>query len=361
MGRLFWKFFFAFWGASVATGLAIALALWLAESIGQADMRQLGLPPGPLTPVIAGALVSLAFSTLAAWYLSKPIRHLRWALHQVAEGHLDVRVQPLMGHRRDDVADLGRDFDRMAQQLQQSLAAHKRLLHDVSHELRSPLARLQAAIGLARQNPQKLEPMLERIEREAERVDRLVGELLTLARLESADMSPPRERVDLIELLGAIADDAQFEARASGRDVLLRADASFVAEVGAELIYRAFENVIRNAVKYTREGSAVEIEARVVADGAALEVAVGDRGPGVPQAALQAIFEPFQRLAVEQPIAGFGLGLAIARRAIESHGGSIQACQRDGGGLLMYIRLPADAGAEASTEAGRRDPRPLYG
>lgn len=294
--------------------------------------------PSPLLPIIAGLLSSLAFSALLAWYFSKPVRHLRWAFGAATEGKLDVRVQPLIGRRRDEVADLGRDFDRMAARLQALLEAQRRLLHDVSHELRSPLARLQAAIGLARQDPARIEASLDRIERESARLDELVGEVLTLSRLTSGTADTARERVDLAELVAGVAEDARFEAQASGRDLQFSSAGEAYAQVHAELLHRAFENVIRNAVKYTAPGSIVEVQTERSAGSFRLRVC--DRGPGVPEAQLQAIFEPFYRASA--PASGFGLGLAIARRAVEAHGGSIRASNRPGGGLCMEITLPLE-------------------
>ncbi|MEQ6290054.1 ATP-binding protein [Vogesella sp. GCM10023246] len=298
-------------------------------------------PPPALLPISTAILISLLCSALLAWRAAKPIRQLSWAFQKLAAGRLDTRIGRRLGRGRDEIGDLASEFDGMAQQLQQLVGAQRRLLHDVSHELRSPLARLQAAIGLARQRPDpaRLDNTLERIEREVVRVDTLVGELLTLARLEAGSGTVARERVDLVELLAAIADDAQFEAQALGRDVSFSSDGEFVAEVGAELLYRAFENVIRNAVKYTAAGTRVDILAHSSAD--ALQISVADRGPGVPQHALQDMFEPFLRVGEDgQDSSGFGLGLAIARRAVESHGGSITALPRDGGGLEVRIMLP---------------------
>ena len=140
---------------------------------------------------VIGAATSLAVSAILAWYLTRPIRSLRWAFDAAASGRLDTRVRPRMGRRRDEIADLGRDFDRMVERLQALVGSQRRLLHDVSHELRSPLARLQAAIGLLRQDPARLEPSLERIEREAVRLDELVGEVLALARLEAGMADAP--------------------------------------------------------------------------------------------------------------------------------------------------------------------------
>lgn len=294
-------------------------------------------PPTPWIPLITGLIASLAFSALLAWYVAKPIRLLRNAFDAAARGKLDTRVTPRMGGRRDELADLGRDFDRMAAQLQAQIAAQRRLMHDVSHELRSPLARMQAAIGLGRQNPAKLPDTLERIERESARLDTLVGELLTLSRLEAGSRGPA-EHIELIELIAAIADDAQFEAQAVGRDVHFDGTGEAWSWAQAALVQRAFENVIRNAVKYTAEGTAVEVTTRVA--GSTLEVDVADRGPGVPEAERGEMFEPFKRGSNDSATPGFGLGLAIAQRALAAHGGTITAQPRDGGGLVMQLRLP---------------------
>jgi len=299
------------------------------------------LPPALIAAI--GLLASLAFSAILAWSLTKPVRQLRRAVAAVAAGRLETRVAPAMGRRGDELGDLGRDFDLMTRHLQQLITSQQRLLHDVSHELRSPLARLQAAIGLARQNRERSEAMLERIEREAVRLDELVGELLTLARLEAGNSLGPLETVDLVDLVAAIVDDARFEAHASGREVVFSGHGSAPATVRAELLYRAFENVIRNAVKYTREGSEVQVQADPGGEHGPFSLRVADRGPGVADSELETIFEPFHRAAGGAPAQGYGLGLAIARRAIEAHGGRIGASPREGGGLTVEIELPRPA------------------
>lgn len=300
--------------------------------------------PSPALPIIVGLFASLAFSAALAWYVAKPIRSLRGAFRAVSDGRLETRVQPAMGRRRDELADLGRDFDRMAQQLQAQMHSQQRLLHDVSHELRSPLARLHAAIGLARQSPDKLEMTLERIERESVRLDELVGELLTLSRLEAGTPAAPAVTIDLMEMVASITDDAGFEAEASDRSVRFSGEGEVTATVQGELLYRAVENIVRNAVKYTAAGSAVEVQARRLsgagAGGGAFEVLVSDRGPGVPEADLEAIFEPFYRADNNQGAIGYGLGLAIARRAVVAHGGQVRARNRRGGGLEVTLSLP---------------------
>jgi two-component system OmpR family sensor kinase len=305
------------------------------------------LPPGmrrPEPPLSAWQLIgigiatSLAFSALLAWYLARPIRSLRWAFDAAAAGRLDTRVSPRIGSRRDEIADLGRDFDRMAQHLQSVVAAQRRLLHDVSHELRSPLARLQAAVGLARQDPAKMEATLERIERETNRLDAMVGEILTLARLESRTTSAAKEPVDFAHLVASIAEDARFEAEASGRRV--SADISGDARVSGDpaLLHRAVENVVRNAIKFTAPGTEVAISLATAGDRAVLTVS--DRGPGVAPEELAKVFEPFYRAAGTADASGFGLGLAIAQRAVEAHGGAIRAANLGGGGLRVEIELP---------------------
>jgi two-component system, OmpR family, sensor kinase len=314
---------------------------------GPAPLRPAMHPPGrpggpaPIAPwefIVIGIAVSLAFSALLAWYLARPIRSLRWAFDAAAAGKLETRVTPLIGSRRDEIADLGRDFDRMALQLQKLVSAQRRLLHDVSHELRSPLARLHAAIGLARQAPAKLEPSLERIEREATRLDHMVGEVLALARLESGTASRGKERVDLAYLAANIAEDARFEAEASGRSLAFTAGGDAPVLGDADLLHRAIENVVRNAVKFTREGTTVDVSVRTTKSSAVLSVA--DHGPGITSAELAKVFDPFYRGESASGTPGFGLGLAIAQRAIDAHGGTIRASNVAGGGLQVEIELP---------------------
>ncbi|HMV52616.1 MAG TPA: ATP-binding protein [Rhodocyclaceae bacterium] len=308
-------------------------------------------PPPPWPPLAAVLLAGLAFSALGAWYLAKPIRNLRWAFEGVAAGRLDTRVAPRMGSRRDEMADLGRDFDRMAQRLQGLVGSQRRLLHDVSHELRSPLARLQAAVGLARQNPQKIEASLDRIERESQRLDELVGELLTLSRLEAGTGTLRREHFDLVELVASVVDDARFEAQAKGRDITFAAGDEIIIDGSVELLHRALENVIRNAVKYSAEGSSVDVSIQSEAQGQSVRIEVSDRGPGIAEQDLGSVFEPFYRGANANASGGFGLGLAIARRAVEAHGGAIVARNRPEPGLTVAISLPLARPGAASMPA----------
>ncbi|TDR79778.1 HAMP domain-containing sensor histidine kinase [Paludibacterium purpuratum] len=311
---------------------------WLAP-VDNGEPHPPGPPPAPWLMIVIALLASLSFSAGLAWYMVGPVRVLRQALRAVSSGQLDTRIGDRMGRRRDELADLAADFDAMATQLERQMSAQQRLLHDVSHELRSPLARLQAAIGLIRQNPARLTDTLARIERETQRLDVLVDEVLTLARLEGR-VRQPATTVDLIELLTQIVDDAEFEAQATGCTIRLDAPGEFVLTCQATLLYRCFENVIRNAVKFSPAGATIEVSAWR-ADGG-LHVSVRDHGPGVTRDDLAAIFEPFYRTSARTED-GYGLGLAIARRAIESHGGQIAARLPDDGGLLIELSLPGGA------------------
>jgi two-component system OmpR family sensor kinase len=315
-------------------------------------------PPGvrewrrfPTEPLVTGVTVSLLFAAILAFYISRPIKSLRGAFDAAAAGNLNTRVGPAMGARRDELADLGRDFDRMAGRLQDVLEAQRRLLHDVSHEMRSPLARMQAAIGLARHGggqgggegaafqPEKLAAAMERVEREATRIDRLVGELLTLSRLEAGVADGNAEEVCVDELLADITDDARFEAQALGRHVIYQSGTDGLVMGGPELLHRAFENVIRNAIKHTAPATTVSVTTRVDAQ-QRLVVTVDDAGPGVPADELADIFTPFFRGSNGSGTEGHGLGLAIARRVLEKHGGGIRASNRTEGGLRVEMILP---------------------
>ncbi|GLQ91497.1 hypothetical protein GCM10007901_04470 [Dyella acidisoli] len=311
-------------------------------------------PPEPphwlfLIPVLSGATVGLPVAFALAWHISKPVRHLSQALRDAAQARFDVRVLPALGSRRDEFAHLAKEFDDMAMRLQQAAMQQRQLFHDVSHELRSPLTRIQAAIGLMQQDPQSAAAMIERVAREAERLDRLIEELLTLHKLEVGAMNPARERIDVVELLADVVQDAAFEAQARECAVTLDAPNGFMADVVGEPLYRAFENIVRNAVKYTAPHTTVEVRARTLETGGRagwLEISVGDRGPGVPAESCEEIFEPFRRLEPQQrnttmrSVPGTGLGLAIARRALTLHGGDVCAIPREGGGLLVIARLP---------------------
>lgn len=315
----------------------------------------LGLPPefgrhvGRWLPIVAATLASLLFAALLAWYFSRPIRALRSAFEAAAAGDLAPKFAAnrprLIG---DELAELGQDFDRMSARLRALMDGQRRLLHDVSHELRSPLARLQAAIGLAHQQPDRIQPTLERIERESVRMDRLVGELLTLSRLEASAQLPAGEAIDLVEMVDQIADDARFE---SGARIDVDAPTPVTLHGAPDLLWSAVENIVRNAVKH---GAGGRVEIGVHPDGTQVHIEVQDQGPGIAEEHLGDVFEPFFRSnPTRNNVDGHGLGMAIAKRVVETHGGSIAAANREAGGLRVTITLPL-AQRQPERRAGQR-------
>ncbi len=308
--------------------------------------RMVGRPRVLAMPLVLAALVSGLVCFLLARYLTAPLARLRRATEAYATGDLNTRVMPSMGGRRDEIAELAQSFDRMAARLQELMTSQRQLLSDVSHELRSPLARLQVALGLARQRAEgRASEELDRIEREAERLNDLIGQLLSLARLESGIGESGREPIDLAGLLSGIAADADYEARASHRRVECLAPAAAVVDGDGKLLQSALENIVRNAVHYTAEGTAVTVTLERDPSGTGWRVRVQDRGPGVPDEMLSKLFEAFVRVGDSRDRAsgGYGLGLAIARRAIIAHGGDIRASNVPEGGLRIEVRLPASA------------------
>jgi two-component system OmpR family sensor kinase len=293
----------------------------------------------PDTVLFVSAIAGLLFSLALARYLSRPLMLLRKGLGRVANGELDVRLQHQI-RRGDEIADLARDFDVMTARLGQLLTARDRLLHDVSHELRSPLTRLQQAIDLARQDPARREELLDRIQLEASKLNAMVHELLALARAESGVHEA--NYFDPIAIAESVTSDAEFEAQTRGRHVRitippLDEDARPNVRGNAELVRRAIENVVRNAVRFSPSQSTVRIHIELLSAPLRYRIVITDEGKGVDGETLKRLFEPF----VRGDSAGIGLGLAIAQRAILAHGGRIEARNRDNGGLVVEIELPA--------------------
>ncbi len=308
------------------------------------------LPPGPrvffgphgfpLTGLLFLVLCSGLVCYFLSWYLTKPIVRLRAATRQLSAGDLTARAGAPPSRRRDEISGLMRDFD-----------------DDISHELRSPLARLNVALGLARKRSgSESEDMLERMELEANRLNELIGRILTLARLEDGEQRVPRTPVPLDELVLNVAEDAEFEAQA--RHCHVRStipEGDWGVRGNASLLHSAIENVVRNAIRYTREGTTVEIQLQRTGgpNGAEALVAVTDFGPGVPPDSLEKLFQPFYRLddARDRLTGGVGLGLAITERAVRFHGGRVAAYNQAEGGLLVEIRLPLISAGATTAKA----------
>jgi two-component system, OmpR family, sensor histidine kinase CpxA len=325
----------------------------------------LGLPPGPRVffgprgMPVPGLIILIISSGLVcyflAWYLTKPIVRLRAATRQLAAGDLTARSGAPATRRKDEVAGLMRDFDAMAERMETLVKAQSRLLNDISHELRSPLARLNVALGLARQRADvENSDMLDRIELEASRLNELIGRILTLARLEDGEQTVPQTPVPLDEIVTNVAEDAEFEAQARHCHVNCVIGAGDWAVRGnASLLHSAVENVVRNAIRYTQERTSVEIELSCSEGekGPEAVLTVSDSGPGVPTDSLEKLFEPFYRLddARGRLTGGVGLGLAITERAVRFHGGRVAAHNRAEGGLRVEIRLPLISSPQSIT------------
>lgn len=300
------------------------------------------LRPGqfPLMPLwlritLAVLVIGLVSYGLAA-LLTRRLRRLRFAVQALAAGDLSVRVGRRGG---DEVEALARDFDLMAGRVRELLETQRRLLRDLSHELRSPLARLRVALELAERDG-NVAKAAARIGKEADELERLITQVLSLARLESGQVSLEQRPLALRELLTKVATDADFEAQAKGKGVSLAAGKELSLTGDPVALRSAVENVVRNAVRHTPEATLVEVSLRE--EGGAAVIEVRDRGPGVPADQLEAIFTPFARSseARERSGGGYGLGLAIASRAVAAHGGRIGARNHPEGGLLVTIRLP---------------------
>jgi len=296
--------------------------------------------------------VSLGVSGLICYlltlYLTAPILRLRTAARQLAAGNLSARASVKTESRRDEIGELVGDFNRMADRIEKLIAAQKQLISDISHELRSPLARLTVALGLARQRSgSEAGSALDRIERESERLNEMIGQLLTLARLDSASVPPEKAEVDLSELLKEVVEDGSFEAQERDCTVRLESPAECPVTGTPELLRSAIENVLRNAIRYTAPQTEVDVAMSCSNGDRMAIVTVRDHGPGVPEGELPNLFEPFYRVANarERTSGGTGLGLAITDRAVRLHGGSVSARNATDGGLIVEIRIPLDGNA----------------
>jgi len=300
---------------------------------------------GILIAIISSGLVCY----ILARYLTSPIVQLRGATQKLASGDLTARAGMPASRRHDEMAELMRDFDRMAERLEDLVTAQNRLLTDISHELRSPLARLNVALELARQRSgPEARSALDRIDRETNRLNQLIQRLLTIARLEAGDESIEKIPVHLEQIINEIAKDAAFEAQGRGCQVEATIVDDCVVVGSPGLLHSAIENVVRNAIRYTHDGTSVEVRLEQGVgqpNGASVPeavVRVTDSGPGVPEDALDKLFRPFYRIddARGRQTGGVGLGLAITDRAVRLHGGTIRVSNRPQGGLMVEIRLP---------------------
>ena len=305
------------------------------------DLARFSFPQLPVA-IVVGGLTTFFLVVL----LTRPIARLREAARQLATGNLQTRVEWPTIHSRsssgDEISALMLDFNHMAERLESLMSAQKLLLRDVSHELRSPLSRLSVALELAREDASPaMSAHLDRIEREADRLNVLIGQLLTLSSMEAQEKLQHFDTFSLNRLVHQLLPDAEFEAQSRPCSIVFNAAGEYSVCGNPQLLQRAIENIVRNAIRHTAAGSEIEISLYASEDGHA-EIEICDRGPGFPDDQLRDIFRPFYRVdsARSPETGGFGVGLAIADRAVRLHKGEICALNRSGGGGIVRITLP---------------------
>ena len=293
--------------------------------------------------LIIAVFISGVICYLLSIYLTKPLSTLSKAANSIATGQLSTRVGKFKGHYRDEIADLSNNFDRMAEKLEKTVKLKERLLQDISHELRSPLARLQIAIELGRKKSGDVaESEFLRMEEECIRLNSLIGEILEYARLDKSVYQLQRTLTNIPHLLQHIIDDANFEFAKKQPRVTLSAAAECKLYVDERLLHRAIENILRNALRYSPSQELVSVIVLLDESQQNLIIEILDHGPGIPPDQLNKIFNPFYRVdkSREKKTGGYGLGLAIARQAIHLHNGKIDAINQKTGGLKVQITLP---------------------
>lgn len=286
-------------------------------------------------------LVTAVFCYGLARYMVKPISELSEASRNFARGDLSARASKSAESRLDEIGELTVDFNDMANKIETLIRSQRRLFSDISHELRSPLARLQVTVELLQKKLKNSDqPMLERIEKEIGRMNSLIEEVLSYSRLETGNFEENRQEINLGELMNKVCSDADFEATARNCRVKLTLNAEPTIKCIDGLIERAVENLLRNAVRYSPDNAVVEAELSVKDD--KIIISVNDKGPGVPEEEIARLFAPFYRYQEDRDrkTGGTGLGLAIARRAIQLHKGDIHLQNRPKGGLSATITLP---------------------
>lgn len=376
MGRLFWKLFAALFLALISTAVTVGnIVQWeLRQTAAQtwAPLATIALPPAsvqpglvppaselepasapvatelnyvhlllnfPFSALVFCVICSAVFAGVLAWSISHPIKLLLEHLKSAAEGDLITRVSPKITASHDEFADLGSAFDLMALRLNSMIKSQSNMLHHVSHELRSPLARIQMAVGLVMQNPKKMQNSLQRVELEAVRMEKMIAELLEIFRLESGMQKLQKTEVDLKDLLNSIVGDVLFEKQ-EARIHLDMPEGLVVIQGQLELLQRAIENVVRNAVKYGPMLATVSIELQRSERTGEVIIEVQDKGNGVEQQELELIFKPFVRGRSASQIEGHGIGLAMTKHIVEAHGGFVKAANLSPLGFMVRIHLP---------------------
>lgn len=365
MNRLFWKFFGFFLLAQILTTTVVMTLFWFRDSphlhrynsappVAMAPMMPNGINPPvlaerpipsprfPLRPIFIGIFSSLLFAFLLARYFSKPIVILKKGFSEIGKGNFDVSIAKLMKGRNDELADLGRDFDQTATHLKNLIDGQKRLLSDVSHEVRSPLTRMLLAIDLLERRPERSVELIARVAKESNRINSLMDQVLDLARLETNIQWDMKEVINLKELINIIIQDVSFEADEKNSAIKFNDQTTSSASIigNQELLHRAIENVLRNAVRFTKPNTSVEIRLSDIDND--WNIRIIDQGPGVSNEKLDQIFQPFNR-AGNSSDHGYGLGLAIVYQTLKLHKGNVTATNvinENQSGLCVTLSIP---------------------
>jgi two-component system sensor histidine kinase CpxA len=307
-----------------------------------------GAPATSKTAIVIRLSIALFVSFCICYWLTKyltdPVLRLREASHRLAAGDLSTRATKGLERRNDELGFLVRDFNAMAGRIEDLISRQRQLIYDISHELRSPLARLNVAFDLARERKGE-DSAFDHAEQDLERMSEMIGRMLTVAKLDTSLTEVPMACIDFGELVSQVARSAEFELREKENAVRVAIHEQFFVYGNAEFLQSAIENIIRNAIRYTSPDTSVDVELKPAekAGKIFIHLSVRDHGPGVPETELSNIFRPFYRVENDRDrqSGGVGLGLAIADRVVRMHGGTIHARNIGSEGLCIDIFLPA--------------------
>lgn len=328
------------------------IALPIQSSNGKKYIYATEIPAG--SPGVSKTAIAIRLSValfvsfcICYWltkYLTGPVLRLREASHRLASGDLSTRATKTLERRNDEFGFLVRDFNAMAERIEELISRQRQLIYDLSHELRSPLARLTVALDLARERKGE-DSAFDHAEQDLERMNEMIGRMLTVAKLDTSSSETQMERIDFGELVSQVVRSAEFELREKPNAIRFTKDEQLFVHGNADLLQSAIENIIRNAIRYSPSNTPVDVDLKRAekAGEALIHLSVRDYGPGVPETDLSNIFRPFYRVENDRDrqSGGVGLGLAIADRVVRMHGGAIRAHNSASGGLRVDIFLQA--------------------
>lgn len=342
MRKLYWKIFIWFWLAMCLTIVVIALvSSQVTQQSSGVDFQHYSFNRGNIIFRFSAAILIGGFICyLLSLYLLRPIRILQRAVKKIGQGEFQTRVGTTLGNRTDEIGELAHDFDDMAARLEALVHSKQQLLQDISHELRSPLARLSVALEIARDKSTNIDKELTRIAYETDKLNELIKQILSLSSLDAMQNSTCFEDIDLVDMLHSIVSDANYEIQYRSPSIQLVTPHSCRAQVSYALLRSAIENIIRNALRYSPKDQAISVTLQQ--QDQYIQITIQDSGPGIPIDKLSQVFDPFFRVddSRTEHTGGFGLGLAIAKRAILLHKGDIIAQNLPDKGLSVLVTFP---------------------